>query len=62
MGCSMSVTRTLVRAAVLAQTPQASPAALRCALFLRFYGNEFDAVERARILPRLGQDAPPSGR
>jgi len=63
MGCSMSATtRPLVRAAVLAQAPQASPAALRCALFLRFYGEEFDAVERARILLRLGQDAPPSGR
>ena len=47
MGCSMGATaRVLVRASVLAQEPHASPAALRRALFLRFYGHEFHAVER----------------
>ena len=57
MGCSMSATaRALVRASVLAQDPHASPAALRRALFLRFYGHEFDAVERERILTWLGRD------
>jgi hypothetical protein len=59
MGCSMSATaRALVRASVLAQDPDASPAALRRALFLRFYGDEFDAAERERILARLGLDEP----
>ena len=54
MGCSMSATaRALVRASVLAQEPQASPAALRRALFLRFYGHEFDAAQRERILAWL---------
>ena len=57
MGCSMDATaRALVRASVLAQEPQASPAALRRALFLRFYGHEFAAAERERILGRLGLD------
>jgi len=56
MGCSMGATaRVLVRASVLAQDPHASPATLRRALFLRFYGHEFHAVERERILARLGQ-------
>ncbi len=63
MGCSMSATaRALARASVVARAPHASPAALRCALFLRFYGDEFDAAERARILARLGRDEPASGR
>ena len=59
MGCSMSATaRALARASVLAQDPHASTAVLRCALFLRFYGQEFDAAERERILARLGQGEP----
>src|SRR6266851_2780314 len=63
MGCSMgATTRSLLRASVLAQDPHASPAAVRRALFLRFYGHEFEAAERERILERLGQDEPrPAG-
>jgi Uncharacterised protein family (UPF0158) len=63
MGCSMGATaRVLVRASVLARDPHASQAAVRRALFLRFYGHEFDAVEQERILERLGQDEPrPAG-
>ena len=63
MGCSMGATaRSLVRASVLAQDPYASPAAVRRALFLRFYGHEFQAVERERILMRLSQAEPrPAG-
>ncbi|HEV8616525.1 MAG TPA: UPF0158 family protein [Methylomirabilota bacterium] len=60
MGCSMSATaRALVRASVLAQDPQASPAALRRALFLRFYGPEFEPAEREGILAWLARDEPP---
>jgi hypothetical protein len=64
MGGSMSATaRALVRASVLAQAPNASPAALRRALFLRFYGHEFETAQRERILAWLGQDEPaPGGR
>jgi hypothetical protein len=63
MGCSMRATaRALVRASVLAQDPHATPGALRCALFLRFYGHEFHAVERERILVRLGQGESPRAR
>jgi hypothetical protein len=60
-GCSMGATaRALVRASVLAQDPNASPTDVRHALFLRFYGNEFDAAERERIMERLGRDEPDS--
>ena len=51
MGCSMHATaQALVKASVLEKDPLASPAALRQALFLRFYGHEFDAETREKIL------------
>ena len=51
MGCSMhTCAQQFVRASVQAQTPQISPVTLRLALFLRFYGNDFDAATRKRIL------------
>jgi hypothetical protein len=57
MGCSMGATaRALIRASVLARDPDASPADLRRAIFLRIYGHEFDAVRRERILARLSLD------
>ena len=63
MGCSMGATaRALVRASVLAQDPNASPAAVRRALFLRFYGHEFDAREREKIMEALDRhDTTPQG-
>ena len=59
MGCSMHATaQALVRASILARDPHASPATLRQALFMRFYGSEIDGVARERILARLstGED------
>ena len=54
MGCSMhATTQALVRASVLEKDPLASPAAVRQALFLRFYGHEFDAETREKILLAL---------
>jgi hypothetical protein len=54
MGCSMHATaQALVRASVLERDPLASPVALRQALFLRFYGHEFDADMRQKILLAL---------
>lgn len=54
MGCSMHATaQALVRASMLEQEPSASPATLRRALFLRFYGQDFDAAKRKRILQAL---------
>ena len=51
MGCSMHATaQALVKASVLQKDPQASPATLRRALFLRFYGHEFAAGTREKIL------------
>ena len=56
MGESMYATaRALVTASILERNPSASPAALRRALFLRFYGHEFDAATRQRILARLAE-------
>ena len=54
MGCSMhAMAQTLVRASVLEQEPQASPASIRRALFLRFYGADFDRPTRETILRAL---------
>lgn len=54
MGDSMYATaRALVTASILERDPSASSAALRQALFIRFYGHEFDATTRERILVRL---------
>jgi hypothetical protein len=54
MGCSMHATaQALVKASVLENDPLASPAALRRALFLRFYGHEFDPDTRVKILSAL---------
>jgi hypothetical protein len=57
MGCSMHATaQALVRASILQADPAASPAALRKALFLRFYGQEFDAAARKKILQALEKE------
>lgn len=54
MGCSMHATaQALVRASVLEEDPFASAAAVRQALFLRFYGHEFDSETRDKILLAL---------
>ena len=54
MGCSMHATaQALVRASVLEKDPLVSPATLWQALFLRFYGHEFDAKTREKILLAL---------
>ena len=61
MGCSMHATaQALVRASVLAKKPLASPAELRRALFLRFYGEEFGVREREKIVAWLGEAHPSS--
>lgn len=58
MGCSMhAMARELIVASVLEKDPQASPAALRWAIFLRFYGQEFDPSTRERIFARLMESA-----
>jgi hypothetical protein len=43
----------LVRASILAATPNASPAQLRQEIFLRFYGHEFDVQTLHKILAAL---------
>lgn len=55
IGCSMHVAaKALARASILEKDPQASPAALRQALFLRFYRDDFGADTREKILHDLG--------
>jgi len=54
MGCSMhAAAKALVLASIVQQQPAASPAAIRQALFLRFYGHEFDAKTREQIVLAL---------
>lgn len=51
MGCAMRETaRALVEASILERDPEATPEAVRKGLFLRFYGHEFDATSREKIL------------
>jgi len=60
MGDSMYATaRALVIASVLDREASTSPAALRQAVFMRFYAHEFHAVTREGILARLA--APDDG-
>lgn len=54
MGCSMhAMAQALVRASTLEEDPSASPGTLRKALFLRFYGQDFDPAARKKILQAL---------
>ena len=54
MGCSMRETsRTLVEASIREQDPQATLETVRKGLFLRFYGHEFDADSRTKILAAI---------
>jgi hypothetical protein len=56
MGFSMYATaRAMVVASVLAKEPGASPERIREAIFLRFYGRDFDAATRDRIVARLAR-------
>lgn len=55
-GSMFSAARQLAVAAILAADPSASPGAIRRALFMRFYGHEFDESAREKILARLGRD------
>jgi hypothetical protein len=54
MGCEMRDTaRALVEASIREQDSQATPETVRKGLFLRFYGHEFDAESRAKILAAI---------
>lgn len=62
MECSRHATAVaLVKASVLANAPAVSPATVRQALVLRFYGRDFDTRTREKILLALGRisDLPP---
>ena len=54
MGCAMRETaRALVEASIREQDPQATIETVRKGLFLRFYGHEFDADSRSKILAAI---------
>lgn len=54
MGCSMfDFAKRLVVSSLLKDNPNLSPAMLRKELFLRFYGNDFDAKQRQKIIEYL---------
>lgn len=59
-GSMYATARALVVASIVETMPGASPATIRRAVFLRFYGHEFDAGERERIAARLGREATPA--
>ena len=63
MGCAMRETaRALVESSILDQDPQATPETLRKGLFLRFYGHEFDAKSREKILAAIESASHPVAR
>ena len=63
MGCAMRETaRALVEASIREQDPRATPETVRKALFLRFYGHEFDADSRAKILIAIESATHPVAR
>jgi hypothetical protein len=54
MGCSAhQFAKMVVRASVLAANPSATSATVRQAVFLRFYGRDFDPAAQAKILRAL---------
>ena len=54
MGCAMRDTaRAFVEASLRERDPQATEVTIRIGLFLRFYGHEFDAPTRDKILTAI---------
>jgi hypothetical protein len=63
MGCAMRDTaRALVEASLREQDPHATVETIRKGLFLRFYGHEFDAESRAKILAAIESATHPVAR
>jgi len=63
MGCAMRDTaRAFVEASLRAQDPQATVEGIRKGLFLRFYGQEFDAESQAKILAAIESATHPVGK
>jgi len=51
MGCSMHATsKYLIRRAILEKNPGISPNRLKQEIFLRFYGDEINPIQRDKIL------------
>lgn len=60
MGCAMRDTaRAFVEASLRERDPQATEATIRKGVFLRFYGHEFNAPTREKILAAIERGAQP---
>jgi hypothetical protein len=56
MGCLMNdASRRLVYRAIMENNPDISQNGLRQEFFLKFYGSDFDPVEREKIVQHLAQ-------
>ncbi len=53
----LNLPRAFVEASLREQDPQATEATIRKGLFLRFYGHEFDAPTRGKILAAIERTA-----
>jgi hypothetical protein len=63
MGCAMRDTaRALVEASLMEDDPHATVETIRKGVFLRFYGHEFDAESRAKILAAIESAGRPIAR
>lgn len=63
MGCAMrDSARVLVEASLREQDPHATVETIRKGVFLRFYGHEFDAESRAKILAAIESATHPVAR
>ena len=57
MGCSMSdFAKAIAISSITQKDPDISEPLLRCELFLRFYGNDFDDGRKQRILDYLSAE------
>ncbi len=56
MGWSMhQASKYLVACAIRSESPNISQSELKKEIFLRFYGNDFSAAEKEKILEHLGK-------
>ena len=54
MGASMhDFSKKLVKSSILEKNPKITPSDLLAQLFLRFYGNDYDPIQREKIVDYL---------
>lgn len=51
MGCSMfDAAKRIVKSSIIQKEPEISTQEMKTALFLRFYGGEFDEIQKSKIV------------